>query len=201
MADGNTSLSPAVVTWPFIEKLEVTRWAAAALYVVLFILGVPGNLLILGVCRAKGVRTTTEVFIGALALADLFTCVLKFGDGIGTAISSYNNESVVYFLSTGLLYSTALLTTCIALYLAIFVFIYKQEEILATDVSIRRQRVNVTGNVGLLSTLTSPKGSTSTDKRLKTGNVGPRVLTVSTAAWVVDYSKGQDPSEGHDVPA
>ncbi|XP_038050088.1 cholecystokinin receptor type A-like [Patiria miniata] len=114
MADTNGSS----VTWPFISKLEVTRWAEFTLWLTTFCLGVPANLMILGVCCSRRLRTTTQIFIAALATADLLICLLRLVDAIAIASVShyldFDSESVVYFLSMGLLYTTALLITAIA---------------------------------------------------------------------------------------
>ncbi|XP_038050454.1 trissin receptor-like [Patiria miniata] len=114
MADTNGSS----VTWPFISKLEVTRWAGFTLWLTTFCLGVPANLMILGVCCSRRIRTTTQIFIAALATADLLICLLRLVDAIAIASVSqyldYDSESVVYFLSIGLLYTTALLSTAMA---------------------------------------------------------------------------------------
>ncbi|XP_022105694.1 uncharacterized protein LOC110987342 [Acanthaster planci] len=108
----------STVTWPFIEKLEVSRWAEFTLWLTTFCLGVPGNVMILGVCSSRRIRTTTYVLVAALATADVMICLLKLADAINIASVSqyleYDAESVVYFLSTGFLYTTALLIMAIA---------------------------------------------------------------------------------------
>ncbi|XP_038069882.1 gastrin/cholecystokinin type B receptor-like [Patiria miniata] len=103
----------------FTAKLEVARWIACALWLVYFTVGLPGNLLILFVYRAKRFRTTTHVFIGGLAVADLLTCLLRLADAVAMAsvrrYLDYDRQSAVNFLSRGFMYTTALLTTAIAL--------------------------------------------------------------------------------------
>ncbi|XP_033645699.1 cholecystokinin receptor type A-like [Asterias rubens] len=102
----------------YVDKLEYTRWAVFTLWLVIFLIGVPGNLMIVAVYWASGIKTSTHVLIGSLAVADLLMCLLKFADAIVIAsvpfYLAYNRESSIYFLSNGLLYSTALLTTAIA---------------------------------------------------------------------------------------
>ncbi|XP_071809709.1 uncharacterized protein [Asterias amurensis] len=102
----------------YVDKLEYTRWAVFTLWLVIFLIGVPGNLMIVAVYWASGIKTSTHALIGSLAVADLLMCLLKFADAIVIAsvpfYLAYNRESSVYFLSNGLLYSTALLTTAIA---------------------------------------------------------------------------------------
>ena len=117
MADTNAT-TVDMSLYMYVYKLEYTRWAVFALWLVIFLIGVPGNLMIVSVYWASGIKTSTRVFIGSLAVADLLMCLLKFADAIVIAsvrdFLAYDLDSSIYFLGVGLLYSTALLTTTIA---------------------------------------------------------------------------------------
>ncbi|XP_071809708.1 cholecystokinin receptor type A-like [Asterias amurensis] len=117
MADMNAT-TVDMSLYMYVYKLEYTRWAAFTLWLVIFLIGVPGNLMIVSVYWASGIKTSTRVFIGSLDVADLLMCLLKFADAIVIAsvrdFLAYDLDSSIYFLGVGLLYSTALLTTAIA---------------------------------------------------------------------------------------
>ena len=98
-----------------------------SLWFVFFAVGVPGNVLILTVNRRRAVKTGTRVFMSALALTDLASCVMRLANAIWYIVDLNSSEeaftgdddeywdfNVISYLVIGFILSTAFLTVAVA---------------------------------------------------------------------------------------
>ncbi|XP_033635762.1 alpha-2B adrenergic receptor-like [Asterias rubens] len=101
--------------------MDATIPLICSFHILVFLIGVPGNLLILQVFVKKTRKTSTNVFIMALASVDLMACLLRpvfVGNNMVLVVTgeypSIWSEIIYYVLTYTTIYSSTILTAAIA---------------------------------------------------------------------------------------